>query len=86
MERKIALNYSDHVIEMGAKTDRTAPFWFFKPTTSYLAEDSGPIVLPASAVVHHEGKVVVRQVQFFRKQVVSKLTHINLMNSGLIAC
>lgn len=40
---------------MGAQVDREAPFWFFKPTTSYLRENSGPILLPrGDAGVQHE--------------------------------
>lgn len=39
---------------MGSKADRAAPYWFFKPTTSYLAENTGPILLPKNATVHHE--------------------------------
>ena len=45
----------DHAKEMGSKADRVAPFWFFKPSTSYLSQNSGPIQLPSTAVVHHEG-------------------------------
>lgn len=51
----IALNYADHAKEMGSTVDREAPFYFFKPTTSYLPENTGPIRLPkGNAVVQHE--------------------------------
>lgn len=55
----IALNYADHAAEMRSSTARDAPFWFFKPSTSYLPPNSGPILLPDSAVVHHEVELAV---------------------------
>lgn len=62
---KIALNYADHAKEMGSKADRAAPFWFFKPSTSYLPENSGPIILPKNSIVHYEGKIS-RNIPFIR--------------------
>lgn len=40
---------------MASKPDRAAPFWFFKPSTSYLPQNAGPILIPRNALVHHEG-------------------------------
>lgn len=40
---------------MGEAVEKSAPFWFFKPSSSYLAAGAGPILLPRDAVVHYEG-------------------------------
>ncbi|PXF49524.1 Acylpyruvase FAHD1, mitochondrial [Gracilariopsis chorda] len=50
----VGLNYVDHAKEMGSKADRIAPIWFFKPSTSYLAQNVGPIQIPPTAVAHYE--------------------------------
>lgn len=50
----IALNYAAHAAEMRSRATHDIPVYFFKPSTSYLAPSTGPILLPDDAVVHHE--------------------------------
>lgn len=51
---QIGRNYAKHALEMGAETP-SEPFWFFKPSTSYLRTTSArPVELPPGAEVHHE--------------------------------
>lgn len=52
---------------MGGKTDRVAPTWFFKPPSCYLAEHSGPILLPPNALVHHEGNVGLERRRIYNE-------------------
>lgn len=58
----VALNYAAHAAEMRSTATRDSPYWFFKPSTSYLFERHGPIELPPGAVVHHEGTPVSSSV------------------------
>ena len=46
--------YSDHCQEMG-KPIPEKPFFFLKPTSSYVRSPD-PILIPANTVVDHEGK------------------------------
>ncbi|KAI8867641.1 hypothetical protein GQ42DRAFT_164662 [Ramicandelaber brevisporus] len=49
----IGRNYAAHALELGNKVP-TKPFWFFKPSSSYVSSP-GKIEVPYSdAVVHHE--------------------------------
>ncbi|KAI9591294.1 hypothetical protein BDF19DRAFT_389575 [Syncephalis fuscata] len=48
----IGRNYSDHAKELGNAIPK-APFFFLKPTSSYVASP-GKIEIPTGCVVHHE--------------------------------
>ncbi|KAI8341255.1 hypothetical protein BC941DRAFT_449702 [Chlamydoabsidia padenii] len=50
----IGRNFSEHAKELGNAVP-TSPFYFLKPTSSYLA-NGGVIELPKGTEVHHEGK------------------------------
>lgn len=46
-----------HAAELGSSVPVGEPFWFIKPSTSYLRADrqsSAHVLLPRTAVVHHE--------------------------------
>lgn len=32
------------------------PFFFLKPTSSYISPGEGPVELPKGTIVHHEGE------------------------------
>lgn len=49
----IGRNYMKHVKELGNKAPKE-PFFFLKPTSSYLA-NGGTVQLPQGIDVHHEG-------------------------------
>ena len=49
----IGRNYSDHAKELGNKEPKE-PFFFLKPTTSYVAS-GGIIEIPKGIIAHHEG-------------------------------
>jgi len=49
----IGRNYAAHAKEMKAATP-TKPFFFLKPTTSYISNGEA-IEIPHGAEVHHEG-------------------------------
>ncbi|KAL7419381.1 hypothetical protein Q5752_006219 [Cryptotrichosporon argae] len=49
----IGRNYALHAKELGNAVP-TEPFFFLKPTSSYLQPGEGHIELPKGAVVHHE--------------------------------
>jgi acylpyruvate hydrolase len=49
----IGRNYADHAKELGNKAP-SAPFFFLKPTSSYL-QSPGKIQIPRGVVAHHEG-------------------------------
>jgi acylpyruvate hydrolase len=50
----VGRNYAAHAKELGNAVP-TSPFFFLKPTTSYVREGS-PILLPrALGEIHHEG-------------------------------
>jgi acylpyruvate hydrolase len=51
----IGRNYVDHVKELNNKIP-TEPFYFLKPTSSYLSAGQGPIEIPKGVNVHHEGE------------------------------
>lgn len=46
-------NYAEHAKELKNKIP-TEPFFFLKPTSSYLQSGS-PIEIPRGVIVHHEG-------------------------------
>ncbi|KIM53039.1 hypothetical protein SCLCIDRAFT_1223211 [Scleroderma citrinum Foug A] len=48
----IGRNYSEHVKELGNTTPKE-PFFFLKPTTSYVSS-GGNIEIPRGVIVHHE--------------------------------
>ncbi|KAJ2300562.1 Acylpyruvase fahd1, mitochondrial, partial [Coemansia sp. RSA 2706] len=48
----IGRNFSEHARELGNAVP-TAPFFFLKPTSSYVASP-GKIEIPRNCVVHHE--------------------------------
>ena len=51
----IGRNYAKHAKELGnAVPDK--PFFFLKPTSSYVAS-GGKVEIPRGVVVHHEGNV-----------------------------
>jgi acylpyruvate hydrolase len=50
-QQQIGRNYVDHAREMGAPIP-SEPFWFFKPSTSYLRAPGASATPSASAVVH----------------------------------
>lgn len=47
--------YSEHAKELGNAVPKS-PFFFLKPTSSYLA-NGGTIEIPQGCDVHHESKV-----------------------------
>lgn len=49
-----SLHDSEHAKELGNAVP-TAPFYFLKPTSSYLA-NGGTIEIPQGCQVHHESK------------------------------
>ena len=49
----IGRNYADHAKELGNEVPKT-PFFFLKPTSSFVTEPNA-IEVPKGAVVHHEG-------------------------------
>lgn len=62
----IGRNYGAHAKELGNEIPKK-PFFFLKPTSSYLAPKEGPIIIPfAGADVHHEvelGIVIGKKVK-----------------------
>ncbi|KAG0341502.1 hypothetical protein BG004_006010, partial [Podila humilis] len=53
----IGRNYSEHAKELGNAVP-TSPFFFLKPTSSYIT-DGQSIEIPAGAEVHHELEMAV---------------------------
>lgn len=51
----IGRNYIDHAKELGNKVPKE-PFYFLKPTSSYLQHGQGKIEIPRGVVAHHEGE------------------------------
>ncbi|WWD21586.1 hypothetical protein CI109_106072 [Kwoniella shandongensis] len=49
----IGRNYADHAKELGNAVPKE-PFFFLKPTSSYLSPSEGPIEIPRGVVMHHE--------------------------------
>ncbi|KAG7563002.1 hypothetical protein FFLO_01560 [Filobasidium floriforme] len=49
----IGRNYIDHAKELGNKVPKE-PFYFLKPTSSYLQHGQGKIEIPRGVVAHHE--------------------------------
>ncbi|AAW45982.1 hypothetical protein CNBJ2250 [Cryptococcus deneoformans B-3501A] len=49
----IGRNYADHAKELGNAIPKE-PFFFLKPTSSYLVPDNGPVEIPRGVIVHHE--------------------------------
>jgi len=50
----IGRNYVDHAKELGNKVP-VEPFYFLKPTSSYLQHGQGKIEIPKGVLAHHEG-------------------------------
>ena len=50
---RIGRNFADHAKELNNAVP-TEPFFFLKPTTSYV-ESGGTIEIPQGVVAHHEG-------------------------------
>lgn len=57
----IGRNYIDHAKELGNKVPKE-PFYFLKPTSSYLQHGQGKIEIPRGVVAHHEGEHCCVQV------------------------
>ncbi|KAI8379375.1 uncharacterized protein BYT42DRAFT_496411 [Radiomyces spectabilis] len=53
----IGRNYSEHAKELGNAIPK-APFFFLKPTSSYVAND-GTVEIPTGCEVHHEVELAV---------------------------
>lgn len=53
----IGRNYAEHVKELN-NTTPTEPFFFLKPTTSYLPP-GGTLEIPRGIIAHHEGTFVI---------------------------
>jgi len=53
----IGRNYVDHAKELGNKVP-TEPFYFLKPTSSYLQHGKGKIEIPRGVIAHHEGEIL----------------------------
>lgn len=51
----IGRNYVNHAKELGNKVP-TEPFYFLKPTSSYLEHGNGKIEIPKGVMTHHEGE------------------------------
>jgi acylpyruvate hydrolase len=66
----IGRNYVDHAKELGNAIPKgkwttsntpglvltlVEPFFFLKPTSSYISPGEGPVELPKGTIVHHEG-------------------------------
>jgi acylpyruvate hydrolase len=49
----IGRNYSEHIKELG-NTAPKEPFFFLKPTTSYVLS-GGKVEIPSGIIAHHEG-------------------------------
>ncbi|WVR04723.1 hypothetical protein IAU60_001734 [Kwoniella sp. DSM 27419] len=49
----IGRNYADHAKELGNAVPKE-PFFFLKPTTSYLSPGEGPVEIPRGVDMHHE--------------------------------
>jgi acylpyruvate hydrolase len=54
----IGRNYVAHVHELNNKVPKE-PFYFLKPTSSYIEAGQGPIEVPQGINCHHEGVFVV---------------------------
>ena len=53
----IGRNYAEHVKELN-NTAPTEPFFFLKPTTSYLPS-GGTLEIPRGIIAHHEGTLAI---------------------------
>jgi len=51
----IGRNYAEHIKELN-NTAPTEPFFFLKPTTSYLPS-GGTLEIPRGIIAHHEGTI-----------------------------
>ncbi|WVQ75966.1 hypothetical protein IAR50_005602 [Cryptococcus sp. DSM 104548] len=49
----IGRNYADHAKELGNAVPKE-PFFFLKPTSSYLVAGTGPVEIPYNVKMHHE--------------------------------
>lgn len=49
----IGRNFAEHAKELNNAVP-TEPFYFLKPTSSYLA-NGGKVEIPRGTIVHHEG-------------------------------
>lgn len=55
----VGRNYAEHAREMGADPERSAPFFFAKPTDAVICAPSAVPYPPATANLHHEVELVV---------------------------
>lgn len=51
----IGRNYADHAKELGNAVP-TEPFFFLKPTSSFISPGQGPVEIPKGVEMHHEGE------------------------------
>ncbi|ORX33963.1 putative mitochondrion protein [Kockovaella imperatae] len=49
----IGRNYADHAKELGNAVPKE-PFFFLKPTSSYIEPEEGPVEIPRGVIMHHE--------------------------------
>jgi len=64
----VGRNYAAHAKELGNQVP-TEPFFFVKPTTSYVCEGN-PILLPKNCILHHEvelGVVIGKQARSIKE-------------------
>jgi 2-keto-4-pentenoate hydratase/2-oxohepta-3-ene-1,7-dioic acid hydratase in catechol pathway len=70
----IGRNYAEHIKELKNVTP-TEPFFFLKPTTSYLP-NGGAIEIPAGIHAHHEGRSIFRRR--FKNSRLTSFLQLNL--------
>jgi acylpyruvate hydrolase len=59
---RLGRNYAKHAKELGNAIPEK-PFFFLKPTSSYIAS-GGRVEIPRGVIVHHEGHSSARAAQF----------------------
>lgn len=62
-------NYAAHIKELN-NTAPTEPFFFLKPTSSYVVKN-GPVEVPQGVDVHHEGTPVLVQLSCIADSLTS---------------
>ena len=55
----VGQNYADHAREMGADTDRPAPFFFSKPAMALVTDGADPAFPSMTGHLHHEVELVL---------------------------
>ena len=65
----IGRNYVDHAKELGNKVP-VEPFYFLKPTSSYLQHGQGKIEIPKGVLAHHEGECLQLDRSFIKLRSV----------------